>query len=128
LDAEFQNMMVLSALRPDASLPEFLAHRARSASIRRLTGDIVIGVAAVVGAVWWTPRAASFLAEVGLLFAAYGIWGVGDRVRSRRSASSKDALRRIIDLLCVVTVVTGALAFAAILYSAWTAALGTWIS
>jgi hypothetical protein len=29
-------MMVLSAQRPDASLAEFLAHRARSAPIRQL--------------------------------------------------------------------------------------------
>ena len=39
-------MMVLSALRPDASLSEFLAHRARSASVRRLAIDAVIGGAA----------------------------------------------------------------------------------
>ena len=39
-------MMVLSALRPDASLAEFLAHRASSASLG------LLGAAAVMYGVW----------------------------------------------------------------------------
>jgi hypothetical protein len=128
LDAEFNDMMVLSALRPDASLPEFLAHRARSASIQRLTADIVVGISAVISAVWWTPRATLFLGGVGLVFASYGIWGIADHMRSRRVAATKDVVRRIMDLLCALMVGIGVIAFAAILYSAWTVALGTWIS
>jgi hypothetical protein len=121
-------MMVLSALRSDASLPEFLAHRARSASLRRLTADIVVGAVAVVSAVSWTPRATLFLAGIGLVFGSYGIWGVADRVRSRRSSESNDVLRKVIDLFLAVMVAIGVIGFAAILYSAWTVALGTWIS
>ena len=120
--------MVLSALRPDASLPEFLAHRARSASTRRLTADIVVGIAAVIAALWWTPRATLFLAGVGLVFASYGIWGIADRIRSRRISTTGHVVRKIMDLVCALFVVIGVIAFAAVLYSAWTAALGTWIS
>jgi len=35
-------MMVLSALRPDASLLEFLEYRARSASVARLTTQALV--------------------------------------------------------------------------------------
>jgi hypothetical protein len=48
-------MMVLSALRPDASLPEFLAHRAKAASVRRLSIDLAIGVAGLAAALHWRP-------------------------------------------------------------------------
>ena len=120
-------MMVRSALRSDASLPEFLAHRARSASIRRLAADIAVGVAAVVTAVWLRPPATVFLGASGLIFASYGMWGIADRARERTSART-DRLRTILDLLCVLMVGIGVIAFAAVLYSAWTVALGTWIS
>jgi hypothetical protein len=121
-------MMVLSGLRQDASLPEFLAYRARAASIRRLAADATVGVAVVVATVWWTPRGALLLAGVGLVFASYGAWGIADRARSGHMAASSDLWRQIINMLCALMVAVGATALAAILYSAWTTALGTWIS
>jgi hypothetical protein len=55
------------------------------------------------------------------------MWGIADRARERTSART-DRLRTILDLLCVLMVGIGVIAFAAVLYSAWTVALGTWIS
>ena len=45
------DMMVLSALRPDASIFEFLAHRARAASVRRLVADALTGAATIVAGI-----------------------------------------------------------------------------
>ena len=75
-------MMVLSALRPDASLPEFLVHRARSASVRRLAIDVIIGVAGFAAALNWRPGAWLVIASLALIFFAYGGWGIADRARS----------------------------------------------
>jgi hypothetical protein len=50
-------MMVLSVLRPDASLPEFLAHRARSAGRLRLALDVALGIAGTSAVLYWKPTA-----------------------------------------------------------------------
>src|ERR1700736_839956 len=65
-------MMVLSALRPDASLPEFLAYRARSASIRRLSIDLAVGLTGLAAALRWRPGGWMVVASLALMFLAYG--------------------------------------------------------
>ena len=120
-------MMVLSALRPDASLLEFLAHRARSASVRRLSIDALVGMAAFAAALRWESAAQLTIAMMAACLMSYGAWGLLDRARSRlairwaRSAGLFEALSAL-----VATV--GILAAAGFLFAVWAIALGTWIS
>ena len=121
-------MMVLSALRPDASLPEFLAHRARAASVRRLSIDLAVGLAGLAAALHWRPAGWSVVASLALIFFAYGGWGIVDRARSIVATRESRRSQALLDVLCFLLVATGMLATAALLYSVWAVALGTWIS
>jgi len=121
-------MMVLSALRPDASLPEFLAHRARSASIRRLSVDLAVGAAGFAAAIYWRPAGWLIIASLALVFFAYGGWGVADRARSSAASRGNAPLRVGMTALCLLMGGVGALAVASLLLSVWAVALGTWIS
>jgi hypothetical protein len=121
-------MMVLSALRPDASLPEFLTHRARSASILRLSIDLGVGLAGMSAALWWRPSAWLLLTSLALCFFAYGGWGLADRARTGAAMSSHRLLSGSLEALCALLGSVGVLAVAAVLLSVWAIALGTWIS
>jgi hypothetical protein len=121
-------MMVLSVLRPDASLPEFLAHRAKSASVRRLSIDLVIGLAGFSAAVHWSPSAWLVLASLALCLFAYGGWGIADRARSSTATSDNLLLRALTETLCTLMIAAGTLAVGSLLFSVWAIALGTWIS
>ena len=121
-------MMVLSALRPDASLSEFLAHRARSASMRRLAIDAVIGGAAWAAALWWKPTVWLVLASGGLCFFSYGAWGMLDRVRSRSTVAESTLLAGLVDATSALCATLGTIAVAGVLLGVWALALGTWIS
>jgi hypothetical protein len=121
-------MTVLSALRPDASLPEFLADRARTASIRRLAVDALAGGAACAAALWWRPTGWLVLASAALCFLFYGAWGVLDRVRSHSAVTAKTSLAGLVEATCVLCALLGALAAAGVLLGVWALGLGTWIS
>ncbi len=121
-------MMVLSALRPDASLPEFLAHRARSASIHRLSIDLVVGITGSWAAIQWRPSAWLVLMSIALCFASYGAWGLADRARSHIAAGGHRILTGSMEALCALLGFAGVLAAAGVLLSVWAFALGTWIS
>ena len=121
-------MMVLSALRPDASLPEFLAHRARSASVRRLSINLAVGLAGLSAAQTRRPSAWLVLMSLALCFFAYGAWGLTDRARSGPAAPDHRLLRASMDTVCALLGVVGVFAVASLLLSAWALALGTWIS
>jgi hypothetical protein len=121
-------MMVLSALRPDASLPEFLAHRAKSASVRRLAIDVAAGAVGFASALHWRPAGWLAVTSLALIFFAYGGWGIADRVRSAAATRESRLARALLDALCLLLGATGLLATAALLYSIWAVALGTWIS
>ena len=121
-------MMVLSVLRPDASLAEFLVHRARAASIRRLAIDAVIGGAACGAAIWYKPAAWLVFASTALCFFAYGAWGMLDRVRSHPAFAEGTLLGGLAEATCALCAMLGALAAAGVLLGVWAIGLGTWIS
>ena len=121
-------MMVLSALRPDASLSEFLAHRARSASLRRLSLDLAVGIVGASAALWWRPAAWLVLASVAVCFFAYGAWGLADRARSRVAVRNNRVANASLDALCAAIGAVGVLAAGGLLLGVWAIALGTWIS
>jgi hypothetical protein len=121
-------MMVLSALRPDASLAEFLAHRARAAPFSRLAIEAV-GAAAVIGAAsLWNPVAQLLILASAGCFFCYAGWGLLDRARSRATAAGWTATARILRGVCGVCAACGVIAGAGVLWSLWAVALGTWIS
>ena len=121
-------MMVLSGLRPDASLAEFLVYRARSASIRRLAADAVAGGAGVAAVMWWRPTGWLVLASAALCFFSYGAWGILDRLRARSAVRVRTLLAGLFDAACVLCALLGALAAAGVLLGVWALGLGTWIS
>jgi hypothetical protein len=121
-------MMVLSALRPDASLPEFLVHRARSASLRRLSIDLAAGLTGLSAALWWRPFAWLVLGSIALCFFSYGAWGLADRERSRAATQGSRLVSVSMEVLCAAMAALGVLAAAALLLGVWAIALGTWIS
>ena len=120
--------MVLSALRPDASLAEFLVHRARLASFQRLSIDVAAGIAGSSAALWWRPSGWLVVTSAALVFFAYGGWGLADRARSSKTAQEHRVLRGSMETVCALFGATGLLAAAALLYGVWAIALGTWIS
>ena len=121
-------MMVLSALRPEADLPEFLSHRARSSSLRRLGADIVAGTAIAVSAVLWRPTGALIVAGIGVCFFAYGLWGVLDRAKSLAATAKRPYVEGVLEAICALVAAAGIVAASAALLGVWALALGTWIS
>jgi hypothetical protein len=121
-------MMVLSALRPEASLPEFLAHRARAASVRRLSLDVVAGLGVLSALLWWRPGGLLVLGSAALFFALYGAWGITDRARSATAETGDRRVLIALNVICGVLAAAGVLAMAAFLFGVWSIALGTWIS
>ena len=121
-------MMVLSALRPDAGLFEFLAHRARSAPARRLGIDAVGGAAILAAALWWNPAAQPLIASGAALLLSYGAWGLLDRASSRVSNRGWLRTARLFGALSVLSAILGVMAAAGVLLAVWAIALGTWIS
>jgi len=121
-------MMVLSVLRPDASLPEFLANRARSAGLRRLALDVAVGAAGFAAVVYWRPTASLILASVALCFFAYGSWGLVDRAHSYVVRKGRRIVSSFFEILGALFVAIGIFAIAGILFGVWAAAIGTWIS
>ena len=121
-------MMVLSALRPDASIFEFLGHRARSASPQRLAADVLAGAGIFAAAFQWESNARLAAASAATCFVAYGIWGLIDRVRSRPPMSRWPRIAGLLDALCALAATVGVVAAAAGLFAIWAIALGTWIS
>lgn len=121
-------MMVLAAPRPDASLPEFLARRAKAASVRRLSVDVIIGLAGFAATLHWRPSGWLVAAGLALSLFAYGGWGIADRARSNAVMRDSRLPRALLDALCILLGAVGALATASLLFGVWAIALGTWIS
>ena len=122
------DMMVLSALRPDASLPEFLAYRGRSAPVLRLAAEGLTAVAVLVAALWWNPPAQLVIVTASTCFLCYASWGLLDRAAGHATSRGWRAAAKICWALSSVLVGLGFLAGVGVLFSIWALALGTWIS
>lgn len=121
-------MMVLSSLRPDASLAEFLAYRARSAPIIRLVAEAIGSLAPLAAALWWNPRAQLLIVTAAGCVFCYAAWGLLDRARSHAVERGRTRFARVMHASCVLIAAVGACAGAGVLLSLWAMALGTWIS
>jgi hypothetical protein len=114
--------------RTDASLPEVLAARARSASDLRLVLDAGGGALAVIGILLWRPPGWTLLASAALCFAAFGAWGIADRELRERPAESREVSTRALRAARVLAAIVGGVAAALLLFGMLGVALGTWIS
>jgi hypothetical protein len=120
--------MMNPALRPDASLAEFLAARARAASDGRLVIDVMAGCCAALGVGLWHPAGWLVLLGASLGLAAFGAWGIADReLRERANASSAVGVR-VLAVVRAAAAVAGAVAAVGAMFALLGIALGTWIS
>jgi len=116
------------ALRPDASLVEYLAARARAASDGRLVLDALGGLLLALAIAVWRPVAWPSLAGVCLALAAFGFWGIADReLRDRADAPTSLATRTLRVARGAVAAI-GFISGAVALFSWLGVMLGKWIS
>lgn len=120
--------MVNTALRPDASLREVLAARARTASDKRLVADVLGGLLVAAVALIWRPFGWFLFSSAAVCFAAFGVWGVADRELTESAHQWGGAGTRVWKLLRICAAVAGALAVAALLWGFLALGLGTWKS
>jgi len=120
-------MFAHSTRRADATLPELLIERARSASDRRLALDVGGGIIAVVVLGWWRPAGWLLLASLSLGFVAFGAWGIADRELNERG-SPPGALTALLRGVRVAAVLMGMAATVVVTMHALALLLGRWIS
>jgi hypothetical protein len=119
--------MMNPALRPDASLTEFLVARARAASDGRLVADVLVGALAALVIAIWRPTGWLTIGGAALALAAFGVWGITDReVRDRSTASSW--VTRALRIARAVAGIAGFCSGVVALFAVLGVVLGTWIS
>jgi hypothetical protein len=116
------------ALRPDASLPEVLAARARDASDGRLVLNAACGLLLVGAMALFRPPVWPILASAGLCFIAFGFWGIADRELRERSDEPRSRLVSVLEIGRLACVVLGSLGGLVLVFSTLRLVLGTWIS
>jgi len=120
--------MMIPALRPDASLTEFLSARARAASDGRLVVDVIAGCCGALVVTAWQPAGWVALLGVSVCLAAFGVWGISDRELRERADASTGRVVRLLGVLRVAAVAVGAAAAIVTMVAALGVMLGTWIS
>lgn len=116
------------ATRQEATLLEFLSHRARSASDGRLALDaggglILAAIAAIV-----RPAAWVVLVPLGFSFLAFGLWGIVDRELSERRANLGWLGIGVLTGARATAGILGAVAAVVLIYAAAALTLGRWVS
>jgi hypothetical protein len=121
--------MMNPALRPDASLSEFLVARARAASDGRLVVDVLVGSGVALVCAVWRPLGWLSVGGVALALAAFGLWGIVDReVRERAAAAGSPRVVRVLRGVRTAAGLVGFCGAVSAVFSALGLALGTWIS
>ena len=120
--------MINPALRPDASLSEYLAARARSSSDGRLVVDVMAGACAAIAVAAWRPTGWLCLIGAAACFVAFGAWGIADRELGERTETSREGMRIVLVIARALALGLGVLAAALALFAALALTLGTWIS
>jgi len=121
-------MMVLSVLRPDASLIEFLESRARAAPVRRLVIQAIAALGLVTVAFSTLPYARSVVGTLAGVFFCYSVWGLLDRARSKSAARGWKRTTRSLEILCGLVVGLGVLSGLGSILAIWFVALGSaWV-
>ena len=124
----FSYMMFLSALRPDASLVEYLEYRARSISVRGLVGRAIVAIVFVAGSFGKFPVAHSVIGTLAGAYFCYSAWGLLDRARSHSVDRGWMLAAKYLRLLCGLFVGLGVLSGIGLLLAVWFVALGSaWV-
>lgn len=120
--------MAPAAVRPEASLADFLHARALSAAPSRLILDLVGGALVAGVALWARPAGWTVLASAGSCFSMYGVWAVAER----RLQTDSRKLPVLIEFGWLATRTSaaglGLAGLFALLFALLSLALGTWIS
>jgi hypothetical protein len=74
--------MVLSSLRPDASIVEYLEHRARAESLRGLIARSLLALAFVIAGLGPISIGKPTIVSLAFTYLCYALWGLLDRARS----------------------------------------------
>ena len=120
--------MIDTVPRPDASLPELLASRARHASDTRLALDAVVGFLVVIVIAFWRGPGWLLLAGVATCFFAFGMWGIADRELGERGTTASPRVLVALRIVRVAAGVLGALGTFIVLATGLGIALGRMIS
>jgi hypothetical protein len=120
--------MVSAIGGPSLNLTDAVIHRARTASIRRLSADTMGGIFVAAAAVTLRPAAWAVIASVGLCFAAFGTWGIADRLLDQRGRFGNRIVVASLLVLRTVAVTIGVAAALVLLFGIAGLAMGTWIS
>src|SRR5262245_47887675 len=117
-----------SALRPDASLPEILAERARGASDGRLVFNAACGLLLIAAMALLRPSVWPLVGSIGLCLSAFGFWGITDRELRERANEPRSRLVSALEIGRRACVVLGAMGALVLVFSTLRFALGTWLS
>jgi hypothetical protein len=115
-------------LQPGLSLPEALAARARGASDIRLGLDVLGGVVAAAGIMFWRPDAWLVPFSAAVCFTAFGLWGIADRKNRDHADYEQNPVVRALRFARFVTAVVGAAAAITLIFGALAIVLGTFTS
>ena len=121
-------LMMNPALRPDVSLPEFLAARARAASDGRLVADVIAGCCGAIAVAVWQPVGWITLLGGAVSLAAFGAWGIIDRELRERVKAPHARAERVLSVLRAGAAAVGTLAAIVAMFAVLGVLLGTWIS
>ena len=121
-------MMVLSALRPDSSLLEYLEYRARSTSIARLVFQAIVSIALMAGGLGRFPFARPVVGTLAGVCFCYAAWGLLDRARLHYSRLGWTLTAQYLGVLCALIVGLGVLSGLGLILAIWFVALGSaWV-
>jgi hypothetical protein len=102
-------MMVLSSLRPDASIVEYLKHRARAESLRGLVARSLLALAFVIGGLGPIPVGKPVVVSLAFTYFCYAVWGLLDRARSHSQNGRSSSRVGALSFLCTFVVWLGVL-------------------
>jgi len=120
--------MIDTVPRPDASLPELLAARARHSSDTRLALDAVLGSVVALGVVFWRGPGWYFITSIASCFLAFGFWGIADRELGERGNSGTRRALWLLRAGRIMAATLGAIAAITAMLTALALALGRMIS
>ncbi len=121
-------MMVISALRSDGTLLEFLESHARVEPVRWLVGRAIVALAVVGGGFGPLPFGRQVIGPLALTYFSYAAWGLLDRGRSYSVEREWTRRARYLNVLCQLFVVIGVASALGFILSVWFLALGSaWV-
>lgn len=118
---------MVAAIHHYQSLGEALVERAHGASMRRLILDVAGGLVAFGIIVAWRPEGWAVVASAALCFAAFGAWGLSDRLLDSPYRIANKAIAAALLIVRTLAIAIGVGAALVILFGSLGIAMGTFI-